>query len=283
MERKPYPSDLTDKQWSLLEPLIPPACPGGRPRKTNMREVVNALFYLTREGCSWRALPHDFPPWKTVYNYFQWWTWDGTWQHLLDTLREPVRVRAGHGVTPSVGAIDSQSVKTALGGQQCGTDGGKKVRGRKRHILVDTLGLLLAVVVTAANVDDARAAQDVFAQVRGRDFPRLKIVCADHKYRSDALDAWLRVHQRPYRIEVKSREPGQTRFVALPVRWVVERTLAWLGRYRRLSKDYEHTPASSETFVRLSAIHHYLRRLRPKRNKRSQQFRFQGHKPKQAA
>jgi putative transposase len=230
MERKPYPSDLTDEQWAVLQPLIPPALPGGRPRKTDMREVVNALFYLTREGCSWRALPHDFPPWKTIYNYFQWWTWDGTWQKILDTLRERVRIRAGHATTPRVTAIDSQSVKTALGGQECAIDGGKKVRGRKRHILVDSLGLLIAVVVTAANVDDARAAQTVFAQVRGRDFPRLEVVQGDNKYRSDALDGWLRVHRRPYHIQVLSREAGERRFVPLGSRWVVERTLAWLGR-----------------------------------------------------
>jgi putative transposase len=284
MKRQPYPSDLTDEQWAVLEPLIPPAWPGGRPRKTNLRELLNALFYHAREGCSWRALPHDFGiPWKTVYNYFQWWTWDGTWQKILDTLRPQVRTQAGRPATPRVACIDSQSVKTAGGGQEVGTDGGKKVRGRKRHLVVDTLGLLLAVVVTAANVDDARAAPRLFTQLPGRDFPRLEAVQADHKYHSPDLDRWLRVHHRPYRVVVMSREAGERRFVPLASRWVVERTFAWLGRYRRLSKDYEHLPESSAAVVKIAGIHHYLRRLCRKRVPRTQRFRFQGHQPKQAA
>src|SRR5919199_1168863 len=171
MQRKRYPSDLTDAQWALLEPWIPPPRPGGRPRKTNMREVVNAICYLTREGCRWRALPHDFPPWKTVYNYFEAWQRDGTWNQFLTALRRRVRRAAGRDPDPRGACIDSQSVKTASGGEQVGTDGGKKVRGRKRPIAVDTLGLLLAVVVTAAHVEDAGAAQEVFAQMPRTDCP----------------------------------------------------------------------------------------------------------------
>jgi putative transposase len=283
MRRKPYPSDLTDAQWALLGPWIPPARPGGRPRKTDMREVVNALFYLTREGCTWRALPHDFPPWRTVYNYFEAWDQDGTWDRFLTALRRRARRAAGRDPDPRVGCIDSQSVRTAAGGEEVGTDGGKKVRGRKRHIAVDTLGFVLAVVVTAANVDDARAAQEVFAQMPSTDFPRLEAVQADNKYHNHDLYRWLRVHHRPYGVVVVSRPEGERRFVPLRSRWVVERTFAWLGRYRRLSKDYEHTPASSEAVVRISAIHHLLRRLHPKRKKRTERFRFKGHKPKQAA
>ena len=280
MKRKPYPSDVTDEHWAILQPLIPPARPGGRPRQTDMREVVNALFYLTREGCSWRALPHDFPPWKTVYNYFQWFAWDGTWQKILDTLRPQARVQAGHAPSPSAAAIDSQSVDTACGGAERGKDPHKKVNGRKRHILVDTLGLLIAVVVTAANVDDARAAQEVFAQARGRDFPRLRVVFADGKYHNYDLYDWLSIHRRPYRLRIVSRPAGQKGFQPLPVRWVVERTLAWLGRYRRLSKDYEHLPESSETVVKLAAIHHMLRRLKPQPTTHSQRFRFREHHKK---
>jgi putative transposase len=280
MNPKRYPSDLTDAQWAILEPWIPPPRPGGRPRKTTMREVVNAIFYLTREGCSWRALPHDFPPWKTVYNYFEDWRDDGTWERFLTALRRRVRRAAGRDPDLRVACIDSQSVKTASGGEEVGTDGGKKVRGRKCPIVVDTMGLLLAVVVTAANVDDARAAQQLFAQLPGKDCPRLEVVQADNQYHNQDLDRWLRVHHRPYRIGVVSRPPGERRFVPLRSRWVVERTFAWLGRSRRLSKDYEHTPESSEAVVKIAAIHHYLRRLSPNRAARSQRFRFQGHRPK---
>jgi putative transposase len=283
MNRKRYPSDLTDAQWALLEPGIPPPRPGGRPRKTNMREVVNALFYLIREGCSWRALPHDFPPWKTVYNYFEDWKHDGTWDLFLTALRRRVRLAAGRDPDPRVACIDSQSVKTAYGGEEVGTDGGKKVRGRKRHIAVDTMGLLLAVVVTAGNVDDARAAQEVFTQMPTKAFPRLEVVQADNKYHNYELQRWLRVHHRRYGVLVVSRPPGERRFKPLKSRWVVERTLAWLGRYRRLSKDYEHLPASSEAVVKIAGIHHYLRRLCPNQRARSQRFRFKGHRPKQAA
>ena len=270
--RKSYATDLTDEQWAILEPLIPPAQTGGRKREVSMREVVNTILYLNRTGCQWDMLPHDMLPKSTVYDYFAAWRDNGTWQFLMDALRTRVRIEAGREATPSAASIDSQTVKATEQGGEHGYDGGKKINGRKRHILVDTLGLLLTVVVTSAALDDGAAAAGVVGRLDPKDHPRLKKLWGDNKYHNLHFRQWLTLNRPGWELEVKTRAPGVKGFAVLPQRWVVERTFAWNGRYRRHSRDYERRTDSSESMIRISSLHLMLRRLAP--SKTAAEFRY---------
>lgn len=256
-----YPSDVTDEQWALIEPLIP-VYPGGRPRKTDVRDVLDAVFYILRTGCQWRYIPEDFPPRSTTWRYFDEWRSNGTLDRIHDALRRKVRTKEKPYHPRTTASVDSQSVDTTSGGEERGRDNAKNVDGRKRHIVVDSMGLLLAVLVTAASVDDAKAAADLFARLDGQPMGKVTRMFADSKYHNFKLYEWVEEHAG-WELEIIRRPEGAKGWVLLPIRWTVERTFAWLGRCRRLSKDREKTVLSSEGFIKLAMIQLMLHRLRP--------------------
>lgn len=256
--KRHYASDLTDQQWQIIRPYLPPVHRRGR-RRICRRRVVNAILYVVRTGCQWRMLPSSFPNWSTVYGIFWQWRNEGLWQKLHDALREKTRRRARKKSTPTVAIIDSQSVRTAEGGQQRGYDANKKIPGRKRHLAVDTLGLILAVVVHGADWQDQDGACWVLEKLKAK-FHRLKVIFGDAAYGRMNLPDYVK-DTFGWILQTILRPVGLKGFVVLPKRWIVERTFAWLARYRRHSKDYEKTTASSEAFTYIAMIALMSKRL----------------------
>jgi len=257
LSNKYYATDVSDTAWALLAPLLPAARPGGRPRTTDIRAVINAIFYLLRTGCQWRLLPREFPAWGTVYHYFRMWKNSGVWTCLQREIYEQTRRKAGRSACPSVVIMDGQSVKTTERGGVRGFDGHKRVKGRKRHILVDTLGLPIACRVEPANVSDRRAASLLLAGL-GPLFPDIRTVIADAGHESRKLARHIRCDYG-WKLQIVKRR--QRSFKITGLTWIVERSFAWLGRNRRFSKDYEYAVQTSETMIDIATIRIMLKRL----------------------
>jgi putative transposase len=261
MSRATYDSDLTNEQWKIIEPFLNERHPlgWGRPRLVNTREVVNAIFYLLKTGCQWRSLPHDFPPWPVVFYYFKKWRNQGTWAQLNQALTQQCRETAGRDPEPTAATIDSQSIKgtSESGGEESGFDGGKKVKGRKRHIVTDTMGYVIGATVHAANKADTTEAPSVVTPVFAV-HSKIRILFADLGYQ-EPFRKWLK-DTLNIKTEVAPKEPG---FKPARKRWVVERTFAWISRQRRMSRDYERTTESSVAMIYISMIRIMLKQLSP--------------------